>query len=73
MAYLQAARTAIPRQPPPPPHQAYSHSARNQQQQQQQQHQPSGGSLHSSWGSCGQHLDASSSALLRFGDFDPGH
>ena len=62
MAYLQPALAAIPRQPPPL-HQAYSDSARNQQQQQQQQQQrqPSGGSLHGSWSSGGQHLDASSS------------
>ena len=65
-AHLQAALAAVPRQQPP--HQAYSHSRHSQQQQRQ----PSGDSPHGSWGSGGQHLDASSSATLRFGDFDPG-
>jgi hypothetical protein len=66
-AHLQAALAAIPRQQPP--HQAYCRSPHSQQLQQRQ---PSGSSLHGSWGSGGQHLQASSSATLRFGDFDPG-
>lgn len=68
-AHLQAALAATPRHQTP--HQPYSHAARNQHQQQQRR-QPSGGSLHGSWGSGSQHLDVSSSAPLRFGDFDSG-
>jgi hypothetical protein len=65
-AHLQAALAAIPRQQPP--HQACSHSPHSQQQQRQ----TSGGSIHGSWGSGGQHLDASSSATLRLGNFETG-
>jgi hypothetical protein len=67
--HLQAALAVNPRQQLPH-HQAYSHEP--QHSHQQQQRQPSGGSLRGSWGGGGLYLDASSSAPLGFGNFDPG-